>query len=47
MNVILNREPLNRGSGLFQVPGSKWQLMEDVKGVWYTESMRGIERGER
>ena len=23
-----------------------WQLMEDVKGMWYTEWIRGIEHGD-
>ena len=31
MHVILNDEPLE------EVDYFKWQLMEDVKGKWYTE----------
>ena len=27
--------------------GRKWQLMEDVKGMWYTKWMRDIDLGER
>ena len=36
MHVILNGEPFEQVD--FEVPGGrKWQLMEDVKGMWYTE----------
>ena len=46
MHVILYGGPLKEGD-CFKVPGRKWQLMEDVKRMWYSEWMRGIERGER
>ena len=46
MHVILNGEPLEKWIVL-STYGRKWQLVEDVKLVWYIESMRGIERGER
>ena len=46
MHVILKGEPLEEVDYLCTW-GRKWQLMEDVKGMWYTEWMRGIERGER
>ena len=36
MHVILNGEPLEEVD-CFKYMGSKWQLMEDVKGMWYTE----------
>ena len=35
-HVILNGEPLEEVDS-FKYPGRKWQLMEDVKGKWYTE----------
>ena len=46
MHVILNGEQLEEVD-CFKYLGHKWQLMEDVKGMWYTECMRGIELGER
>ena len=36
MHVILNGEPLEEVDCL-STWGHKWQLMEDVKGLWYTE----------
>ena len=36
MHVILNGEPLEEVDCLKYL-GSKWQLMENVKGIWYTE----------
>ena len=36
MHVILNGEPLAEVDCL-SIWGCKWQLMEDVKGMWYTE----------
>ena len=36
MHVILNGEPLEEVE-CFKYLGRKWQLMEDVKGMWYTE----------
>ena len=45
MHVILNGEPLDKMRP--RTWGRKWQPMEDVKGMWYTERMRGIELGER
>ena len=36
MHVILNGEPLEEGIVL-STWGRKWQPMEDVKGMWYTE----------
>ena len=44
MHVMLNGEPLEEVD-CFNTWGSKWQLMDDVKEMWYTERMRGIERG--
>ena len=46
MHVILNGEPLEEVH-CSKYLGSQVQLMEDLKGIWYTEGMRGIERGER
>ena len=46
MHVILKSEPLSKWIVL-STWGRKWQLMEDVRGMWYTEWMRGIELGER
>ena len=43
--MILNGEPLEEVD-CFKYLGCKWQLMEDVKGMWYTERKRGIELGE-
>ena len=37
MNVILNGEPLEEVDGFLSTWGRKWQPMEDVKGMWYTE----------
>ena len=34
MHVILNGEPLEE---VLSTWCRKWQLMEDVKGMWYTE----------
>ena len=36
MHVILDGEPLRKWNVLSTF-GRKWQLMEDVKGMWYTE----------
>ena len=36
MHEILNGEPLRKGIVL-STSGRKLQLMEDVKGMWYTE----------
>ena len=36
MHVILNGEPLEEVDFL-STRGRKWQLMEDVKGMWYIE----------
>ena len=36
MHVILNGEPLEEVN-CFKYLGRKWQLMEDVTGMWYTE----------
>ena len=36
MHVILNGEPLEEVD-CFKHVGRKWQPMEDVKGMWYTE----------
>ena len=36
MHVILNGEPLEEVYCLKYL-GRKWQLMDDVKGMWYTE----------
>ena len=36
MHVILTGEPLE-GVDYFKSWGRKWQPMEDVKGMWYTE----------
>ena len=36
MHVMLNGEPLEEVD-CFKYLGRKWQLMEDVKGMWYTE----------
>ena len=36
MHVILNGEPLKEVD-CFKYWGRKWQPMEDVKGMWYTE----------
>ena len=36
MHVILNGEPLAEVDCL-STWGRKWQLMNDVKGMWYTE----------
>ena len=47
MNVILNGEPLVELWVVLCTWSRKWQQMDDVKGMWYTEWMRGIERGER
>ena len=46
MHVILDGEPLEEVD-CFSTWGRKWQLTGDVKGMWYTERMRGTERGER
>ena len=43
MHVIPNGEPLEE-MDCFRTTGRRWQLMEDVKGIWYTELMRGRER---
>ena len=40
MHVILNGEPLQEVD-CFKSCGRKWQLMEDVKGMWYTELIMG------
>ena len=45
MHVILNAEPLEEVIVL-STWDRKWQLMEDVTGMWYTELIRGKERGE-
>ena len=45
MHVILKGEWRKRV--ISSTRGRKWQLMEDVKGMWYTERMRGIGCGER
>ena len=38
MHVILNGEPLEKVNCFVLITwGCKWQLMEDVKGMWYTE----------
>ena len=36
MHVILNGEPLEE-LDCFKYLGRKWQLMEDVNGMWYPE----------
>ena len=36
MHVILNGEQLEEVD-CFKYLGRKWQSMEDVKGIWYTE----------
>ena len=36
MHVILNGEPFEEVD-CFKYWGRKWQLMEGVKGMWYTE----------
>ena len=36
IHVILNGEPLEEVDCL-SIWGRKWQLKEDVKGMWYTE----------
>ena len=36
MHVILNGEPLEEVD-YFKYLGRRWQLMEYVKGMWYTE----------
>ena len=36
MHVILNGEPLE-GVDYLSTWGRKWQPMEDVNGMWYTE----------
>ena len=46
MHAILNGESLEEVIVL-STWDRNWQLMEDVKGMWYTEWMRGIERGQR
>ena len=46
MHVILKGEPLEEVD-CFKYLGSQVAAMEDVKGVWYTECMRDIERAER
>ena len=40
-HMILNGEPLEEVD-CFKCPGS-----QDMKGMWYTDLMRGIKRGER
>ena len=37
MHVILNGEPLEEVDCFLSTWGRKWQPMEDVKGMWYTE----------
>ena len=37
MQVILNDEPFQREWIVLSTCGRKWQLMEDVKVIWYTE----------
>ena len=44
IHVILNREPLEEMDGFKYL---RSQVAGDVKGMWYTECMRGIERGKR
>ena len=41
LHLRLNREPLE------EVNFFKWHRMEDVNGMWFTELIRGIKRGER
>ena len=36
MHVIVNGVPLEKVY-CFNYLGSQWQLMEDVKGMWFTE----------
>ena len=36
-HVILNFEQLVEGVTVLSTWGRKWQPMEDVKGMWYTE----------
>ena len=36
MHVILNGEPLEEVD-CYKYLGRKWQPMEDVRGMWYTE----------
>ena len=36
MQVILNGEPFEEVD-CFKYQGRKWQLIEDVKGMWYIE----------
>ena len=45
MHVMLNGKQLEEVDCL-STCGHKWQLMEDEKGIWYIEWMRGIEHGE-
>ena len=47
MHVILNNEALEEVDCFLSTWFRKWQPMEDVKGMWDTELMRGIELGER
>ena len=46
MHVILNDKPLDE-LDCFKYLGIHWQLIADVKGMWYTDWMWGIKRGER
>ena len=49
MHVILNGEPLE-DVNCFQYLGSQVASdggCERVRGMWYTERMKGMERGER
>ena len=41
--MILNSEPIRKWI-LTSAWGRKWLLMKDVKGIWYTKLMRGIEQ---
>ena len=37
LNLLLNGEPLEEVDCFLSTWGRKWQPMEDVKGMWYTE----------
>ena len=43
MHVVLNSEPLQEVDYL-KTWLRQWQLMQDVKVIWYTELIGGIER---
>ena len=42
MHLILNGELLEEVDFVLSTWGRKWQLIEDVKGIWYNEGYRKV-----